>query len=42
MSESHDANHVEVKDIEQSIARMLKRASGQQDQTVKRDGEINS
>jgi hypothetical protein len=29
---------LEVKNIEQSIDRMLKRASGQKDQTVKRDG----
>ena len=31
-------NHPKVKDIEQSIARILKRASGEKDQTVKRDG----
>ncbi len=34
----NQSDRLEVKDIEQSIDRMLKRASGQKDQTVKRDG----
>lgn len=32
------ANQLQVKDIEKSIARMLKRANGEKDLTVKRDG----
>ena len=40
MSENQSLDRLDVKDIEQSIARMLKRASGQKDQSVKRDGKF--
>ena len=33
-------HQIQVKDIDQSIARMLKRASGEKDDTVKRDGKL--
>jgi hypothetical protein len=34
------ASRPQVKDIEESIVRMIKRASGEKDQTVRRDGEF--
>jgi len=37
MNKNNNKLEIEVKNIEQSIERMLKRASGEQDQTVKRD-----
>ena len=37
---TENSQTLQVKDIEQSMARMLKRASGEKDQTVKRDGEL--
>ena len=38
VNEINGEHHIQVKDIELSIDRMLKRASGQKDLTVKRDG----
>ena len=36
----NEESRIEVKDIEKSIERMLKRANGEKDLTVKRDGII--
>jgi hypothetical protein len=42
MNKNNNENDIKVKNIEQSIERMLKRASGEQDKTIKRDGNLKA